>query len=244
MKASVACLKERALTTLLAIQAAGEHTGIPAGKLRAAITAVGGDSSVVGAGGDGGGGGVGGGPGTTLAAGTKKTKATYSEALETKVEAGVIAGGGGGGGGGSERPSFTPDGEVDDLTKATWHRGKDGRGKSTAWHPLCLKSDIETGLNKKGWEQPTFVQQLALSPLLNGYSAIIQAQSGLGKTGSYVIPLLQRINLRASTKNGLVQAVILATSKELVCKRVLCMCDEGRVLGWWVGNGVNERCLV
>ena len=229
MRASVDCLKERALATLLAIQAAGEHTGIPAGKLRAAITAVGGDSSVVGVGGDGGGdgggGGVGGGPGTTAADGKKKTKATYSEALETKVEAGVIGGGGGGvggggGGGGSERPSFTPDGEEDDLTKATWHLGKDGRGKSTAWHPLCLKSDIETGLNKKGWEQPTFVQQLALSPLLNGYSAIIQAQSGLGKTGSYVIPLLQRINLRAPTKNGLVQAVILATSKELVCKRV------------------------
>lgn len=44
-------------------------------------------------------------------------------------------------------------------------------------------------------EKPSPVQQRAIMPLLNGHDLIMQAQSGTGKTGAFVIGILQQVRI-------------------------------------------------
>lgn len=61
------------------------------------------------------------------------------------------------------------------------------------------------------FERPSAIQSRAVMPVIKGHDVIAQAQSGTGKTATYSIAILQRID--ASNKN--VQALILAPTREL-----------------------------
>lgn len=61
------------------------------------------------------------------------------------------------------------------------------------------------------FERPSAIQSRAIVPVIKGHDVIAQAQSGTGKTATFSIAILQRIdpNLRA------VQALVLAPTREL-----------------------------
>ena len=62
-----------------------------------------------------------------------------------------------------------------------------------------------------GYTQATDVQQHAIGPALNGADLMVSARTGSGKTGAFVMPILERINpLQASC-----QALILVPTREL-----------------------------
>jgi len=61
-----------------------------------------------------------------------------------------------------------------------------------------------------GYTQPTPVQAAAVGPILRGADAIVIAQTGSGKTLSYLLPLLAMVRPVASA-----QALVLAPSREL-----------------------------
>ncbi len=65
-------------------------------------------------------------------------------------------------------------------------------------------------LNKHGYLQMSDVQAAIIPPALKGESLIVKAKTGSGKTHSFLIPLLSRL-----TKDGGIQAVILAPTREL-----------------------------
>ena len=62
-----------------------------------------------------------------------------------------------------------------------------------------------------GYEKPSAIQQRAILPILKGRDVIAQAQSGTGKTATFSIGILQRIdpNIRDT------QALVLAPTREL-----------------------------
>jgi hypothetical protein len=62
-----------------------------------------------------------------------------------------------------------------------------------------------------GFEKPSAIQQRAIVPVIKGKDVIAQAQSGTGKTGTFAISILQRINLDDTD----CQALILAPTREL-----------------------------
>jgi translation initiation factor 4A len=63
------------------------------------------------------------------------------------------------------------------------------------WDDLDLKEDLHRGILAYGFEKPTSIQQKAIKPIIDGRKDIIgQAQSGTGKTGSFTIGCLQRID--------------------------------------------------
>ncbi len=67
-------------------------------------------------------------------------------------------------------------------------------------------------LKKKGYEEPTPIQEKTIPVLLKGDLDIIgQAQTGTGKTAAFGIPIIERIQERSKT----VQALILAPTREL-----------------------------
>jgi len=86
------------------------------------------------------------------------------------------------------------------------------------WDEVCenfddmsLKEELLRGIYAYGFEKPSAIQQRAIVPCIKGMDVIAQAQSGTGKTATFSIAILEKIdtNLREC------QALILAPTREL-----------------------------
>lgn len=77
---------------------------------------------------------------------------------------------------------------------------------------MKLKKDLLHGILSYGFEKPSMIQQRAIKPVLLGHDCIAQAQSGTGKTATFVISILEKIN----TDLQECQAIIVAPTRELV----------------------------
>jgi len=78
---------------------------------------------------------------------------------------------------------------------------------------LGLSEDILKELKKKGFEEPTEIQEKIIPILLKEEVDIVgQAQTGTGKTAAFGLPILERISYTGTRK---VQALILVPTREL-----------------------------
>lgn len=76
---------------------------------------------------------------------------------------------------------------------------------------LNLKPNIVRGIFGYGYDAPSAIQQRAILPITEGRDVLAQAQSGTGKTATFTISALQRIDENSNTT----QALILAPTREL-----------------------------
>jgi translation initiation factor 4A len=76
---------------------------------------------------------------------------------------------------------------------------------------LNLKPAIVRGIFGYGYETPSAIQQRAILPITEGRDVLAQAQSGTGKTATFTISALQRIDENEKST----QALILAPTREL-----------------------------
>ena len=76
---------------------------------------------------------------------------------------------------------------------------------------LEIKSNLLRGIFGNGYETPSAIQQKAIKPLIDGRDLIAQAQSGTGKTATFSIGVLERID----NTRDVTQAIILAHTREL-----------------------------
>ncbi len=76
---------------------------------------------------------------------------------------------------------------------------------------LGLSNNILKVLDDIGYQIPSPIQQQCIKHLLNGEDVIGQAQTGTGKTAAFVLPLLDKIDL----KNTHPQLLILTPTREL-----------------------------
>jgi len=74
-----------------------------------------------------------------------------------------------------------------------------------------LDENLLRGIYSYGFEKPSAIQQRGIKPMLDGRDTIGQAQSGTGKTATFTIGALQRIDF---SKNA-TQALVLAPTREL-----------------------------
>merc|ERR1712130_868755 len=86
------------------------------------------------------------------------------------------------------------------------------------WDEVCenfddmnLREELLRGIYAYGFEKPSAIQQRAIVPCIKGLDVIAQAQSGTGKTATFSIAILEKID------TGLreCQALILAPTREL-----------------------------
>eukprot|EP00595_Chromulina_sp_UTEXLB2642_P001837 CAMPEP_0196763382 /NCGR_PEP_ID=MMETSP1095-20130614/3995_1 /TAXON_ID=96789 ORGANISM="Chromulina nebulosa, Strain UTEXLB2642" /NCGR_SAMPLE_ID=MMETSP1095 /ASSEMBLY_ACC=CAM_ASM_000446 /LENGTH=407 /DNA_ID=CAMNT_0042116467 /DNA_START=64 /DNA_END=1287 /DNA_ORIENTATION=- len=82
---------------------------------------------------------------------------------------------------------------------------------ATTFDAMELKEDLLRGIYAYGFEKPSAIQQRAVKPMITGRDIIAQAQSGTGKTATFAIGILQRLN--SSIREC--QALILAPTREL-----------------------------
>lgn len=76
---------------------------------------------------------------------------------------------------------------------------------------MKLKDPLLRGIYGFGFEKPSTIQQKAIMACVSGQDVIAQAQSGTGKTATFVISILQRID----PSKDECQALILAPTREL-----------------------------
>lgn len=76
---------------------------------------------------------------------------------------------------------------------------------------MDLREDLLRGIYAYGFEKPSAIQQRAVKPILLNHDCIAQAQSGTGKTATFAISILQKIDIGLRET----QALILAPTREL-----------------------------
>lgn len=80
------------------------------------------------------------------------------------------------------------------------------------WDEYDLKTELLRGIYANGFEEPSQIQKTAILPILEKRDLIAQAPSGTGKTGTFTIASLERIDIESNTT----QVLILAPTHELV----------------------------
>ncbi|MDF2153568.1 DEAD/DEAH box helicase [Vibrio sp. CAU 1672] len=80
---------------------------------------------------------------------------------------------------------------------------------------LGLSAPIVQALTGLGYQKPTTIQQKAIPIVLEGKNLIAAAQTGTGKTASFVLPLLQRLSGRETQRKKRARAIILTPTREL-----------------------------
>ena len=99
--------------------------------------------------------------------------------------------------------------------------------KGVAFEDFGLKMDLLKGIFEKGFEMPSPIQEEAIPIALAGRNVLARAKNGTGKTGAFLIPLLNMVKL----DNNNVQAIVLVPSRELALQ-VSAICKElGKYLG-------------
>ena len=76
---------------------------------------------------------------------------------------------------------------------------------------LNLSTETIRGIEEMGFEETSPIQAISIPAILEGRDIIGQAQTGTGKTASFGIPLLEKIQI----KNNCVQAIVLCPTREL-----------------------------
>ncbi|MFC6314039.1 DEAD/DEAH box helicase [Lapidilactobacillus achengensis] len=106
-----------------------------------------------------------------------------------------------------------------------------------------LKDSLLTGLTAIGFRQPTPVQNAVIPVLLAGKDAVVESQTGSGKTHAFLLPLLSRLEKH----EDLAQLVITAPSRELatqtyeMAKALLTASNEHWSTHLYVGGSDKER---
>jgi superfamily II DNA/RNA helicase len=105
-----------------------------------------------------------------------------------------------------------------EFTNKKENKSNEKRYEITSWEDekLNLKNNLLRGIYAYGFEQPSSIQKKAIYPFIYGRSGkktdlIAQAQSGTGKTGTFVVGALQILD----ETNNEPQVLILAPTHEL-----------------------------
>jgi len=92
--------------------------------------------------------------------------------------------------------------------------------KGNEFEDYFLKRELLMGIFEAGFERPSPIQEESIPIALAGRDILARAKNGTGKTAAFVIPSLEKINL----KKNKVQALLLVPTRELalqtaqVCK--------------------------
>jgi translation initiation factor 4A len=83
--------------------------------------------------------------------------------------------------------------------------------KCASFDEMGLSENLLRGVYSMGFEKPSAIQSVAIMPMTKGRDVLGQAQSGTGKTGTFGIGLLSRID----PEEKAVQAIVIAHVHEL-----------------------------
>lgn len=80
---------------------------------------------------------------------------------------------------------------------------------------LGLSDSIRRALSEKNYVSPTSIQQKAIPAILLNRDIIATAQTGTGKTASFILPLIDRFSKEEPCKDNHIKALVLTPTREL-----------------------------
>ena len=132
--------------------------------------------------------------------------------------------------GGRNTPPYPP--HVDAVATEAPASVSEGEYKITEYKTfddLDLDERILRGIYAAGFEKPSPVQEKAIKPMMMGRDVLAQAQSGTGKTGTFVIGGISRINPELNE----VQMVVISPTRELA--------EQTATVAKSIGSYINLR---
>jgi len=88
-----------------------------------------------------------------------------------------------------------------------------------SFNGLGLSAELLRAIAKKGYAQPTPIQQQAIPAVLQGRDLLAAAQTGTGKTAGFTLPMLQLLSLAPSRPaKHAVRALVLTPTRELAAQ--------------------------
>ena len=111
-----------------------------------------------------------------------------------------------------------------------------------SWDELEISTDLLRGIFAYGFENPSPIQKKAILPIVNGRDIIAQAQSGTGKTATFTIGALSRVELDKDET----QVLVLSPTRELsfqttkVMEGIGCMLNNLKIQTLVGGSSIEE----
>jgi len=99
--------------------------------------------------------------------------------------------------------------------------------KGVEFSEFCLDRRLLMGIYEKGWETPSPIQEESIPISLSGRDVLARAKNGTGKSGAYLIPLLERCDI---SKN-LIQALVIVPTRELALQTSQIAIELSRHMG-------------
>jgi len=124
------------------------------------------------------------------------------------------------------------DGKFQDTLKDEDFETSKGVKVVSTFDEMGLKEPLLRGIYGFGFEKPSAIQQRAIGQVIKGRDVIAQAQSGTGKTATFSISALQRIDTTSKEP----QALILSPTRELA--------SQIQKVVYSLGSFMNVKCHV
>ena len=83
---------------------------------------------------------------------------------------------------------------------------------------LGLSEALLKAISKKGYTQPSLIQQKAIPLIIEGDDVLASAQTGTGKTAGFTLPLLHLLSENPKEKYKPIRALILTPTRELAAQ--------------------------
>uniref|UniRef100_A0A0K2TUK3 RNA helicase n=1 Tax=Lepeophtheirus salmonis TaxID=72036 RepID=A0A0K2TUK3_LEPSM len=109
-----------------------------------------------------------------------------------------------------EEGGYESEAELDTRDLVKKHNRK--QKKSGGFQSMGLSREVFRGIQKKGYKVPTPIQRKTIPLILEGRDVVGMARTGSGKTGAFLIPLLEKL---CSGNRGKPRAMILSPTREL-----------------------------
>ena len=109
---------------------------------------------------------------------------------------------------------------------------------------LGLRDTIVNALAEVGYSNPTPIQQQTIPVILQGKNLLAAAQTGTGKTASFVLPILERLADTQTERKKRIRALILTPTRELavqVQSNIIAYAKYVGVTSFVVYGGVDDK---
>ncbi|MGJ8693011.1 MAG: DEAD/DEAH box helicase [Thalassotalea sp.] len=95
---------------------------------------------------------------------------------------------------------------------------------------LGLSEPLLKAIDELGYTEPTAIQKQAIPIVLSGKNIVAAAQTGTGKTASFVLPILELLNNDKTLRGKRIQALILTPTRELAIQIEASIKNYGKYL--------------
>ncbi|TRX54478.1 DEAD/DEAH box helicase [Thalassomonas sp. M1454] len=111
---------------------------------------------------------------------------------------------------------------------------------------LGLSPAILDAVTELGYSEPTDIQSKAIPVILSGKDVVAAAQTGTGKTASFVLPILEKFNQDRKLRGKRIRALILTPTRELAVQIEESIAQYGKNLelssmAMYGGTSIDEQ---